>query len=176
VTPKTPNLGELPHQIREQLQAAPERWRSFRDRVRDDPSAIFHSPVIRVVSLLVLGLILLFVAAWFVRGLTPPGPAGMTVEATPWSVLYVACVSPKCLAATSAKCARDFDGWPMKCEKCGEMSVYRAQTCAKCGKWFATAPGQPTACPHCARAVTKTEAAPAQTRPAGMSDDDEDPW
>lgn len=176
MTPKAPNLGELPHQIREQLLAAPERWRNFRDRLRDDPGAIFHSPVIRIVTLIVLGLILLLVTGWFVRGLTPPGPAGLTEEATPWAVLYVACTSPKCLAAASTRCARDFDAWPMKCEKCGDKSVYRAQTCAKCGQWFAASPGQPAACPHCARAAAKPEATPTPTRPAGKSDDDEDPW
>lgn len=176
MTPNPPNLGELPHQIREHLQAVPERWRAFRDRLRDDPGAVLHSPVVRVAALILLGLLLLLLAGWLVRGLTPPGPAGMAEEATPWAMLYVACTKPNCLASAAIKCARDFDDWPVECEKCGEKSAYRAQPCAKCGRWFAAAPGHTAACPHCAREVAKPQVAPAQTMPAGRSDDDEDPW
>lgn len=176
MSPKAPNLGELPHQIRERLQAAPERWRAFRDRLRADPGAVLHSPALRVVALILLGLLVLLLAGWFVRGLAPPGSAGITEQATPWALLYVACTNPKCLAATAIKCARDFDSWPVKCEKCGERSVYRAQTCAKCGQWFAAAPGRTAACPHCARNVAKPDHAPTQPKPSGRSDDDEDPW
>ena len=176
MVPKSPNLGNLPHQIREQINAAPERIRELKDRFRENPRDVLESPVVRAIGLIILGLLLIFAAGWFARGLTPGGPAALTEEATPWSVLYVACTNPACLATATIKRERDFNEWPIKCDKCGRESVYRARACTSCGQWYAVAPGGSAGCPHCAKTVKPEPQKPTDTRPRQRSDDDEDPW
>jgi hypothetical protein len=121
--------------------------------------------------LLLLGA---WAVTWFVAGLTPGGT--QFAERTPWATLYVACTNPACRATYSTQKALDFDEWPLTCERCGQATVYRASRCPKCKAWFATAPGEQPACPHCAARRLREEAIDTEVRPRPTGDDAEDPW
>ncbi len=174
---RPPDLGKLPHQIRAQLEAAPERLRELRERFRDDPGALVHSPVTRVVVVAILGIAALLAAGWLVRGLAPGGTTAVNEDATSWSVLYVACTNPNCLATATIHRERSFNEWPVVCETCKEKSAYRAQTCPNCERSYAVEPGKPNTCPHCANLKKKaTPTTAPEDKPQKHSDDAEDPW
>ncbi len=169
-------LAAIPHFLREQLEALPERWQNFRFTLRDNPEAILQSQYLRIGLLVGGGLITIGLLQALVVGLTPGGTDQAFVEATPTATLYVACTNPDCHAAYTITREMDFADWPLTCRDCGQQTVYRADRCKTCGKWFATPPGATPACPHCAKPDTP---APAETptRTAPRSHDDlEDPW
>ncbi|MBK9126967.1 MAG: hypothetical protein IPM13_04115 [Phycisphaerales bacterium] len=168
-------LQDVPHLLRDRLDALPDRWAAWREAFREDPALLFRTPAFRILLWIVGGLILLFAAQALIRGLTPPGAQGAGERATPWAVLYVACSDPACLHATSTRQARDFKAWPLTCEQCGKRTVYRAAQCATCARWFAVGPGEAAVCPHCARTAPAAKA-PEPPKPQRRSDDAEDPW
>lgn len=172
---RPPRVADLPHIAREHLATLPQRWRDWRAACREDPAALWRNPVVRLVGLCGLVILLVLGLNALVSALTPrgAGDAGF-VEATPLATLHVACTNPDCRAAYTVKLPMDHATWPLKCEKCGQSTVYRATRCRACRRWFATAPGAATECPFCRPADAPTP----PVAPTGRSgtDDDEDPW
>jgi hypothetical protein len=172
---RLPTLADIPHQIRAQLAQLPTQWRTWREGFRDDPWAFWRSPFTRIPLYIALGAAVLATLTWGTKLLVPNIP-GQFQHATPWATLYVACTNPACQATYSTQQAKDFDQWPLVCEKCGQPTVYRAQRCPECRHWFAVAPGQPHACPFCAARKAAQQPKEPLRRPSATGDDVEDPW
>ncbi len=168
-------LSDLPHQVREQLEALPERVQNWRAALRDDPGALLRSPVTRYAGLFLLLLAAGGTLVWLSNAFTPGLGPGQSEEATPTATLFVACTNPDCLADAVVRQPRDFSGWPLTCEKCRQPTVYRARRCPACGGWFAVAPGQAADCPLCARAARARQSAPSGPKP-DKPQDPEDWW
>jgi hypothetical protein len=170
-----PSLAELPHRLRAWLAGLPGRWHQWREGFRQEPGRIWYSPIVRMAALVVLVVAGLFAVHWLAQGLLPGGHAWRPEEGTRWATLYVSCTNPACRAHYNAQQLMDFAAWPLKCERCGQATVYRATRCAECRHWYAVAPGSPTGCPFCAE--RKAAQKPGESRPAAKtSDDAEDPW
>lgn len=171
------SLSDLPHLIREYLEALPLRVRAWRDRVRQDPSALWRSPAVRIALWIILGVLTYFAVATLIRMLTPGPARGDTHEvATPTALLRVACTRTSCLHAATIERPRSFRDWPVRCDACGSEAMYRARACPECRRWFATAPGAPDACPHCAARKQAVPVRPASEAAPTSSDDEEDGW
>lgn len=167
-------IAHLPHQVRERLAELPDRWRTVREGLRKDPARLWHSPVTRVLAIAVI----LIAAAIGVVKLTSaltPGGKDRAEKPTAAATVYVACTNPACRASHTAHVPRDFKAWPLKCDKCGQQTAFRATLCRSCRQWFAVPPGAAQACPFCAE---REQAAAAASRPAPRKTgpDDEDPW
>lgn len=172
--PRSP-LAELPHRCRQWLAACPQRWHAWRADLREDPTLLWRTPVIRLGGLVLAGVVLLAVIQGLVGAFTPAGTPGAFQKATRTATLYVACTNPDCLASFVVRQPMDFKDWPLACPRCDRQTAYRATVCQTCGHWFAVAPGGIPACPHCARRNADL-APPARRAPPASSDDDEDPW
>ena len=169
-------LAGLPHRVREFLEDWPARRRHWRQTLRDDPSLLWRHPAVRIGGLVVAGVCVLLLIHWAITAFTPRGSASLFAKPTPWATLYVACTNPSCRAWYTTQQPMDFKAWPLTCEKCGQTTVYRAEHCKVCRKWYAVPPGAPATCPLCAeKKAAKQRAAPA-SKPTGNPDDAEDPW
>lgn len=166
-------ISDLPHHVRERLAELPGRWRAVREGFREDPARIWHSPLTRIVALIVLGFIAVVGAGKLVGSLTPGGQL-RAEKPTRVATVYVACTNRACRVSYTAHVPRDFKNWPLKCEKCGQATVYRATLCRTCRRWFATPPGVEPACPFCHE--RERAAAASQPEHRRGSPDDEDPW
>ena len=171
-----PSLANLPHRIRASLANWPVRYREWRQQIRDNPAALWQTTIARVTLWLVLGLVLVGGLRWLVLALTPGGADLVVERATPIATLYVACTSTDCLKSDVTHQPMDFDDWPLTCEHCGHETVYRAKLCPRCRHWYANAPGQTDACPHCAAKHKQPPPDEPTTQPTGSPDDAEDPW
>jgi len=166
-------LADLPHVMRQRMTTLPDDAREWRQRLSEDPMAILHSPLVRVVLAVAALLLIVLGVSWLVGGLAP-GNAGRFEEATPTATVHVACADPACGATYSTQVSLEFADWPLVCEKCGQPTVCRAKRCPTCGGWVANPPGQTVKCPHCTRkAKPKPTEAPAKPK---LGDDEEDPW
>jgi hypothetical protein len=173
-----PSLGEWPHRFREGLAGLRAGWREWREGVRQEPARLWHSPLTKIGLLIVLGLLAILAVQWFGSALVPGGLSWrLEDQATREATLFVACTNPACRASYTTQQPRDFKDWPLKCEKCGQQTVYRATHCRECRHWYALTPGGPPGCPFCAqkRAEQKKLEAPPPPAPE-KSDDSEDPW
>ena len=170
-----PSLANLPHKLRQNIAEWPVKLRQWRSELREDPTLFWRTPLVRVGLWVSLGIVAIVVASWLTSALTPRG-GGEFREPTPMATLYVACTNPDCRATNTVELPMDFGDWPLKCDKCGQESVYRAHLCPTCKHWFATAPGEPPECPFCA--AKRAAAQPVEPAPTGPvnADDEEDPW
>jgi hypothetical protein len=168
-----PSLGELPHRLRAGIETLPGRWSAWRAAVRDDPAVLWRGPVARGLALIIGGALLIGAASWLSGALVPPKSADE--QRPPTSTLYVACTNPGCGAAQTVERPLDFKAWPLKCQRCGQATVYRARQCPTCRAWFAVPPNSAPACPKCAAAqAAAAKAEPNQPKKRGPND--EDPW
>ncbi|MGD8451691.1 MAG: hypothetical protein PVJ57_07715 [Phycisphaerae bacterium] len=175
-TDRRSQLADLPDRIRERTANWPEDFRRWRAEVREDPSLFWRTAAVRITLWIILGVVAIVAARWLTHALTPPAGPGDFEKATSTATIYVGCTNPACQAAYQVKVPMDFDAWPMKCEHCGQESAYRAKLCPKCRQWYATAPGEPAECPHCAaRRAANAPPPPKETGPQNP-DDEEDPW
>jgi hypothetical protein len=173
-----PSLAELPHRLREGAASLRANWREWRDTVRQEPARLWRSPLTKIGLLVVLALLAVLAIEWFGSALIP-GSLSWRLEdqATREATLFVACTNPACRASYTTHQPRDFKDWPLKCEKCGQETVYRATRCPDCRHWYAIAPGGAPACPFCAE--KKAEQKPTEEKPPPppkRTDDSEDPW
>lgn len=173
---RIPSLAEIPHRIRQQLRDLPGRWRTLREDIRQDPSRFWQSPLVRVPAYVLLGAVLLVSLSYGIRALTPGGTLAVHERPTATATLYVACTNPECRATYRTQQLMDFDDWPLECEKCGQKTVYRAQRCRECRRWFANVPGEKSTCPHCASRKAAQQRVEPLSRPSPTGDDIEDPW
>jgi hypothetical protein len=180
MSPRRPplRLADLPHRLRAELAELPQLFREWREGFREDPAAFWHGPIPRIIGWTVFGALAIAAAFWVTRLVTPGGSAVFGEAATSSATVYVACTNPACRAAYSVRVPMDFDDWPMRCEECGQDTVYRARRCTKCRppRWYATPPGSPDQCPFCAQADHSAEPRETPDVPSRRSDDDEDPW
>ena len=144
--------------------------------LREDPGRLWRGPVPRLLGLVLLGLAAVLGLHWLIGGLAGRTLALPSEQVAPRATLYVACTNAGCWAAYTTQQPMDFKAWPMKCEKCGALTVYRATLCPTCRQWYAVAPGQPPACPHCAAKTAVPDSKPASIDPQKSRDDAEDPW
>lgn len=168
-----PRAAELPHLLRLWLAAAGNSLRGWCAEVREEPALLLRSPAARIAGWILLGVIFFLVVQALIAFITPAAPGRTAEKATPWATLYVACANPECRAAYATQTAMDFRAWPLKCERCGQMSVYRAARCERCRAWIAAPPGQPPTCAACAKRAEPKPAAP-KPRPPADPDDLED--
>jgi len=166
-------ISDLPHHLRERLAELPDRWRAAREGFREDPTRIWYSPLTRVAALVLLG-IAAGVGAIKLAGALTPGGQLRAEKPTSVATVYVACTNPGCRVGYTAHVPRNFKDWPLKCEKCGQLTVYRATLCPTCRRWFATTPGAEPVCPFCRE--RERAAAASQPERRSASPDDEDPW
>lgn len=184
---KPPSAADLPHKLRATLESAEQvrgDWitalRRWREAVREDPLVIWRTPAVRIAVFVILAVVAFFGARWAIPTFTPAAGGRNFEKATDTATIFVACTRPDCLDQRSVKLPMDpanwKERWPLACEKCGQKSVYRAQRCAECRRFFATAPGAPAGCPHCAakKAASSKPAKGPTSRPTG--DDSEDGW
>ncbi len=171
------------------LDIIQEAWGRLRPRLRELPRAISErlrlssrASAVRIGlwTLLVIGL--LATVRWAVLAITAASTEPVPVKARRMTTIQVACVDPACRASFRTRQTVDFRDWPMKCERCGALSVYRAQPCPACKRWFAVAPGQAAVCPFCPAGPPGATAQPRvpPAKPAASqrarTDDDDDPW
>lgn len=173
----TSRLADLPHRVREQLAKLPDRWQTWREGFRQDPTALWRTPVIRVSALVFLAGAAVAGFSWLLVLLTPTAPGDRAPEKrTLQTTLHVACANPACRTSYTTSQAVNFKAWPLKCEKCGQLTVYRATCCPDCKRWFAVPPGRPTRCPFCPEKKPAKPVAPPTTRKSTNPDDEEDHW
>lgn len=171
---RLPSAAQLPHQAREAVRGFKDRYRQWREDLKEDPSLLWRTPAIRITFYLVLAVGLILAVRWGTNTLAGAGAANK--EDVKKSTLYVSCTDPNCLKSFNATVAMDFKTWPLKCDQCGQLTVYRATLCKVCRNWYAVAPTGPDGCPFCrkrfdaAKPTTKPKAKPAN------SDDAEDGW
>ncbi len=173
---RPPRLADIPHQLREQMQNLPDRWRAWREGLREDPAALWRTPLVRLCGVILLAILAIVILAWLIETLVPGGGSQRVEKPTPLATLYVACTNPACRAHYPTKQPMDFTDWPLTCEKCGQPTVYRATRCDVCRKWFAVPPGSPRTCPFCAEQATPLPVEDAREHGQPTTDDDEDPW
>lgn len=171
---RLPSAADLPHQAREAVLGFRERYRAWQLEVKDDPTLLWRTPAIRITFYLILGIAILFAARWATHTLVD---AGASVDpAKKKATLFVACTNPECLKSGNSSVAMDFKEWPLKCDTCGQPTVYRATLCKVCRNWYAIAPAGTDGCPFCRK---KAAAAKPTTKPkakAANGDDAEDGW
>jgi len=176
VSDKRPSrIANLPHAVREHLAGLPDRWQTWREGFRQEPAALWRSPLTQIAVLVAVLVIILIAVTRLVGAIAPPGGDRRVEPATPVATLYVACTNPACRASYTTRQPMSFKAWPLKCEKCGQMTVYRATLCKDCRRWYAVLPGMPAICPFCEE---QKHAKAAATQPAKKSaaDEDEDSW
>lgn len=173
---RLPSFADLPNRVREGLAGLPARWREWREGFRADPAILWRTPVLRVAALVALLLAAGLTLRWAIGLLAPGGRGQVFEQPTPWATLYVACTHPDCRAAYTTQQPMDFKAWPLKCERCGRPTVYRATRCPACRQWFASVPGAPATCPRCAEKTAAPQPAELPRRPSATGDDSEDPW
>lgn len=165
------SLPEWLQRTREWLSARPAAVHDWGAELREEPAALWRSPLVRWGAWLITAVAALLFFSYVPVLPRWTSPASVADQPTPWAMLHVACAA--CDAAYTAQAPRDFQAWPMRCEKCAAPRVYRARRCAQCREWVAQAPG--AACGSCARRGAKAETAQQPTtRKTG--DDAEDPW
>lgn len=165
--------------LRTWLTGVHENARDIRDAVREDPAAVANSPVVKIGIWIVIALTGLIAVQWFLAAVTPKPANFGNDQPTPYSTLYVACTNLDCLAAYTSQQKMTFTGWPLKCDKCGQKSIYRARRCGTCREWFAKASGPPTEsspCPLCARKRAAEVKTVEEKKKANNPDDEEDGW
>jgi hypothetical protein len=170
------SFAALPHRVRERLAEWPERWRAWRAELRADPGRLWRGPVPRLVGLIALGVVAVLGINWLISGLAARTLSLPSEQAAPRATLFVACTNAGCRAEYTTQQPLDFKAWPLKCEKCGNPTVYRATQCPSCRHWYASAPGQPPGCPHCTAKAAAAASKPSPTGPQKSRDDAEDPW
>ena len=171
---RLPSAAELPHQAREAILGFKGRFHAWQAELKDDPTLLWRTPAVRIGLYLILGIALLLSVRWATHSLAGAG-AGAD-PARKMATVFVACTNPECLKSGSARVAMDFKEWPLKCETCGQLTVYRATICKTCRNWYAVGPSGPEGCPFCRK---KAEANKPTTKPKAKtanSDDAEDGW
>ena len=167
------SLADLPHRFRAQLIELRLGFRRVRSDLRADPGMLWRNPAARLFGWIALGVAVLL-GTHAVIGHYVGAGSRSAEQPTLMATLYVACTNPACRATGTIERPRDFSAWPVRCDKCGQMSAYRAtETCPKCGRRYATAPGQPAGCPFCAEAsqpATQTRTTPRSTDPNNLED------
>lgn len=169
-----PSPAELPHQVRAAAFGLRGRLRAWGAEVKEDPTLLWRTPLIRISFYLLLGIGLFLGVRWGTGALVAAGAA--KPPPPPTAMLYVVCTNPECLHSFAVTVARDFKEWPMKCGACGQLAVFRGTVCKVCRNWYAVAPGGPDGCPHCRK---KTNAAKPASKPKSKpatGDDAEDGW
>lgn len=156
----------------------PDAYRQWREDLKEDPSLIWRTPLVRIAIWIILGIAILVGGQLLISSLRPAGSVrGERAAATALATLYVACAHADCLAAFTSRQPMSFREWPLACEKCKRQSVYRAQICPTCREWYATAPDQPPKCLRCeAAAGAQAEKERPKPKKKGNKDDDEDDW
>ncbi|MBK9118205.1 MAG: hypothetical protein IPM18_01190 [Phycisphaerales bacterium] len=168
-------LAELPHQLRDGLTQAPQRWRDWRTRYREDPGIFWHGPIPRLAGLIILALLAFFLVQWLIDGLAPPGDRNRSATAQT-AVLYTICNNPACGVSGQTQQALNFNDWPITCTSCSQKTTYRATRCSDCRRWVAFLNGMPGACPTCRGAHVAPQPNDLPTRTDRRTDDDDDPW
>mgnify|MGYP003729175381 CR=1 FL=1 len=168
-------LTELPQRMRQRAAALPGQLRIWLAAARSEPGIVWHSPIVRLTLILLLGALVLGLANQLAARLVPAGDRSAFQAPTRLAILYVACTNPDCRTSYTTRQPMSFKSWPLTCPKCGEDSVYRGRLCRVCGHWYANAPGTGLVCPWCVQPQTKRCESPT-SRTTGSSDDDEDPW
>ena len=152
------------------------RWHAWREAFRADPHVLWRTSAVRFGGLALLAILIIMGVQMLIGALAPRSGGGGGGKYVQEATLYVACTNAACRASYTTQQALDFKGWPLKCEKCGGATVYRASRCMVCRHWFASAPGATHACPFCAERVAAEKAKhPDPNRPE-KSTDPEDPW
>ncbi|MFO0840448.1 MAG: hypothetical protein U1D55_18220 [Phycisphaerae bacterium] len=167
------SFSDLPHQVRESTSDWRERLRAWRAEVREDPTLLWRTPLIRAGGWAILGLVSCVIVGRAVSVLSAEfrEDSGRARTAT----LYVACTNPACLYSTTIVQPINFSQWPIKCEKCGGLTVRRAGLCEKCRHWFALLPENPPGCPYCAAQAARDKK-PEKPKKKTNPDDEEDGW
>lgn len=168
-------MSDLSSRVKEATTDFRSDWAQWRSDVRQNPALLFQSLPVRIALWLLVAFALYLIVSWIVVGANNQG-AVVIEEATPTATLYVACTNSDCLRSATVTQPRDFREWPLRCEHCGQMSLYRASLCKSCRDWFAVAPGALLECQLCKRKTVK----PAVSQPARKvpqdRDDREDGW
>lgn len=173
-THRSPNLADLPHRVRDQVETFAGNWKQWRSDVREDPSLLWRSAVIRIPAWIIIGLALYFGLRGLLGGIFS-GPTDVG-DSTPLATLYVVCTNPDCAHHFQTRRPIDFADWPIACPVCNQMTVQRARLCPKCRHWVAIAPGDGSgSCPHCAAVNPVLDQSPAESG-AIDPDDIEDGW
>ncbi len=168
---------DIPHRVRSALEEAPESIKSWKQQVRENPSAVFDPTLIRVGIYIVAGLLLFAGMYWLVGLLTPEFDPKVWQEPTAVATLYVACTNSECLQHSTVKKPMDFAAWPIDCGQCGQATVRRASVCKSCAQWSASDP-ETGRCPVCVRRESEQNRQREQIRKKRSTDPDdlEDGW
>jgi hypothetical protein len=171
-------LIKLSQHARKRFGSWRVRFGEWRQELREHPSLFWRTPAVRITLWVIAAITLLAGIRWCQSAITRSGMDTSDEDETYWSMLYVACTRPDCRAEFTTRQPMDFHQWPLKCGRCGADSVYRAQLCPTCRKWFATAPGHAPDCPFCAaqRAASQPAHPVPNTSHPTNPDDAEDPW
>jgi hypothetical protein len=154
---------------------ARQNYREWKAEVREDPSKIWDTAIIRIGLWLLFGLIA-YVGIRWVWIAWMPNSAGGTVEAaTRDATLYVVCSA--CGHKDVVARPRDFKAWPLPCPKCATPNLVRAKPCLRCRDLGAVASDPAGECRVCGdkRKAASQKAKPAESRPTDR-DDLEDDW
>ncbi len=138
-------VAELPRRLRELVSAMLLRLRAWMDAVRAEPALLWHTPMLRVAIIVLVGAGVLALINRLATGLTPGLDRSAFETPTRLATLYVACTNPDCRVSFTTHQPMNFKAWPLVCPHCGQKSVYRATLCPNCGRWYASAPGTPAA-------------------------------
>lgn len=168
--------GAIPQRCLAYALGLGARWHAWREAFRENPRVIWRSPAVRLGGLALLAIVIIMGVQTLIGALAPRSGVGGGGRYLQEATLYVACTNAACRASYTTQQALDFKGWPLKCQKCGGASVYRASRCGVCRHWFASAPGAAHACPFCAEKAAEENAKRRDPNRSGRSTDPEDPW
>lgn len=150
-------------------------WSQWRSDVLRNPALLFQSLPVRITIWLLGAFALYMIISWVVVGANRQGVV-VVEQATPTATLYVACTNSECLKSATVTQSRNFKEWPLKCENCGKLSLYRATLCKACREWFSAAPGGPAECLLCKRKAIKATVSQPVKKLSEDRDDREDGW
>ncbi|MEK6797865.1 MAG: hypothetical protein AABZ12_02750 [Planctomycetota bacterium] len=150
---------ERPKRFVEWLTILRQRWPMVRQQavewwsqVREEPRLLGEAPVVRYAAYGLGGLIAVWTLQTIVQTITPPPPASAQARTTT-ADYYVVCTSPACAEHFIVHRAFGFDGFPVKCPKCGGKTGFSARPCASAecqGRWVVPQEVDGVRqCPHC---------------------------
>lgn len=173
---REPRLTALVHRTRAGLEALPQTLREASRNLREDPGAVWHSPIVRIGVWCLVALLGIAGIQWFLAAVTPGGVGQLGEQPTSTATLYVACANPGCGASFSTRLPMTHRDWPIVCDRCGQKNAFRATRCPDCGGWAANVPGESLRCPRCAQRAAATQPTPTTRRSTGDPDDADDGW
>jgi hypothetical protein len=156
---KEPKLGLYVDAVKEWLPTVRIRFGEWLDACREEPSLIWQTPAIRVMTYGVGAVLVYVIVSWLIGLMAPGGPDPVPLAKT--ADFRVMCATPSCGHQFVIERKFNFDDFPVKCAKCGQMTGERAmrcnsETCA--GRWVAprVVDGQ-YKCPQCSATLGRVD-------------------